>query len=174
MRATAAGSARAHARHIHGAGERKENRMAPKIEFCTLLVDDQDGSYVYGVYYTENEALNHWRQVLVDRFGEDAVIQQEELEDNDEGNGLADLVPFRLDWFELPVFIGITHGIPAELIVCAQVWRDLVKLRAQLDEEADGEMAYEDMREIEDRQLTAATNVADYCSTWLRNLGKIS
>lgn len=65
-------------------------------------------------------------------------------------------------------------GMPIELIVTTQTWLDLVRERDRLNQEADGEMSYDALRSIEDQQLTAATLVADYCSTWLRNLGVIT
>ncbi|MBN7457669.1 hypothetical protein [Mycobacteroides abscessus] len=78
-------------------------------EIVTLLIDDDDGADVYGLYGSEDDAVSDFRRYLVDRFGEDAVGEAEA----DEEQGLASLVAYRTSVFPSPV--------PAPAVV-SEVW----------------------------------------------------
>ncbi len=66
-------------------------------EIVTLLIDDDDQSWVEGVFANEDAAREHFRDYLVTRFGID-VVEKAETGDN----GLGALVPYRLDFWETP------------------------------------------------------------------------
>ncbi|UCN12575.1 MULTISPECIES: hypothetical protein [Mycobacterium avium complex (MAC)] len=66
-------------------------------EIVTLLIDDDDKSWVEGVFANEDAAREHFRGYLVTRFGIDEVGKAESGD-----NGLGALVPYRLDFWTTP------------------------------------------------------------------------
>lgn len=66
-------------------------------EIVTLLIDDDDQSWVEGVFTNEDAARQHLRDYLVTRFG---IGEVENAESGDDGLGA--LVPYRLDFWATP------------------------------------------------------------------------
>lgn len=63
--------------------------------------------------------------------------------------------------------------IPAGLVEATQRWVDLRDERTRVTEDEDGELDYDTLRQFEDEQATAATDVADLAAGWLSGLGKL-
>lgn len=70
----------------------------PKQEVVTLLLDDDDAAYVYGVYESDTEAEEAMRAAMVARFGADTVAEYEA----DDELGLGALVPYKIQYFDWP------------------------------------------------------------------------
>lgn len=83
---------------IHHGGPGCAPDAAGAREVSTLLIDEDRSAFVYGVYPSARDAEQDFRGYLVERFGEQTVLECEA----DPAQGLGALVAYKVDAFTLP------------------------------------------------------------------------
>ncbi|TEA09065.1 hypothetical protein [Mycobacteroides salmoniphilum] len=81
-------------------------RSPDPTEIVTLLIDDEDSAYVYGLYRSAEAAESALQVHLVERFGQETVEEAE----SDEDQGLAGLLSYTIGVFRNSAIVDMINA----------------------------------------------------------------